>query len=237
MSYCVNCGVELDDSAKKCALCGTAVINPNKSSVQIAETPFSEQEHIPEGMKKQFIAYLVSVVFLIPNIVCFFVNAIFRNDGFWSFYVNATSLLVWIVFVFPFFTKKLRPYLMWFVDTLGICAYVYFFFAMGYEKKIALWYYDCALPMILTASLLVLIYMFWIKSRQRHWVLKLITIIADVAVCAVIYGALLDRATSLTRATDVGIIIFTCCAALIAFLAYCYTSKNMRRWLSKRFFV
>ena len=29
MSYCVNCGVELDDSAKKCALCSTPVINPN----------------------------------------------------------------------------------------------------------------------------------------------------------------------------------------------------------------
>ena len=31
MSYCVNCGVELDDSAKKCALCDTPVINPAKA--------------------------------------------------------------------------------------------------------------------------------------------------------------------------------------------------------------
>ena len=29
MSYCVNCGVELDNSAKKCALCATPVVNPN----------------------------------------------------------------------------------------------------------------------------------------------------------------------------------------------------------------
>lgn len=29
MSYCVNCGVELDSAAKKCALCETPVINPN----------------------------------------------------------------------------------------------------------------------------------------------------------------------------------------------------------------
>ena len=30
MSYCVNCGVELEKGAKKCPLCGTEVINPNE---------------------------------------------------------------------------------------------------------------------------------------------------------------------------------------------------------------
>ena len=30
MSYCVNCGVKLKNSEKKCPLCNTKVINPNK---------------------------------------------------------------------------------------------------------------------------------------------------------------------------------------------------------------
>ena len=30
MSYCVNCGVELEPSLKKCPLCNTPVINPNE---------------------------------------------------------------------------------------------------------------------------------------------------------------------------------------------------------------
>ena len=29
MSYCVNCGVELEKSIRKCPLCNTPVINPN----------------------------------------------------------------------------------------------------------------------------------------------------------------------------------------------------------------
>ena len=29
MSYCVNCGVKLDKSLKKCPLCNTVVYNPN----------------------------------------------------------------------------------------------------------------------------------------------------------------------------------------------------------------
>ena len=28
MSYCVNCGVELDAAIKSCPLCGVTVINP-----------------------------------------------------------------------------------------------------------------------------------------------------------------------------------------------------------------
>lgn len=30
MSYCVNCGVELDKTCSVCPLCNTKVINPNR---------------------------------------------------------------------------------------------------------------------------------------------------------------------------------------------------------------
>ena len=30
MSYCVNCGVELQKSEPRCPLCGTEVLNPNE---------------------------------------------------------------------------------------------------------------------------------------------------------------------------------------------------------------
>ncbi len=31
MSYCVNCGVELQKSEPRCPLCGTEVVNPNEA--------------------------------------------------------------------------------------------------------------------------------------------------------------------------------------------------------------
>ena len=60
MSYCVNCGVELDASAKQCALCGTPVYHPDKPPVEATEAalPFSPVPVIPEGVKKRFIATL-----------------------------------------------------------------------------------------------------------------------------------------------------------------------------------
>lgn len=43
MSYCVNCGVELDASAKICPLCNTPVINP-KVLEQAAKENYREPE-------------------------------------------------------------------------------------------------------------------------------------------------------------------------------------------------
>ena len=62
MSYCVNCGVELDASAEKCVLCGTAVLNPNNIDKAQDETPFATESHIPKSISRRFVAYIVSVV-------------------------------------------------------------------------------------------------------------------------------------------------------------------------------
>ena len=237
MSYCVNCGVELDDSAKRCALCQTEVINPNKKKVSDTVPPFSDEEHIPESMKKRFIAYIVSMVMLIPNIVCLLINIIFPKVGFWAFYVNTTSLLLWVVLVFPFFTKKLLPYLMWFVDTVGVSAYVYFFFAMSEDRTIATWYYQCALPIILMVSVMVLVYMLWAKAKKRHWVLKVLYIVCCVAVSSIGIGSILSFLCSVKYAFEFGVICFASLIAIVAFLSYCYSSKTIRKWLSKRLFV
>ncbi len=236
MSYCVNCGVELDESAKKCALCDTPVINPKKP-VSEEQTPFSKIEHIPASLNHRFIAYIISVALFIPNIVCFLSNAVFRSGGFWSLYVNATSFLVWVLLVFPFFTKKLRPYLMWFVDTIGVAFYVYFFFVLGFEKENSGWYYNCALPIILTASFLILIFMLWLKRKNRHWVLKSTAVMIIIAVLSLVSGCVIEYAASIPHAFDVAVIIFVSCFIAIVFLIYCYRSKHMRRWLERKFFI
>ena len=40
MSYCVNCGVELDASLEVCPLCNTPVLNPNEIERPQLKTPF-----------------------------------------------------------------------------------------------------------------------------------------------------------------------------------------------------
>ncbi len=235
MSYCVNCGVELDESAKKCALCSTPVINPNKPVKDDALTPFSQQEHIPESVKTRIIALAISMALLVPNIVCILINLVFFSGALWSFYVSATSLLLWVVFVFPFITKKRYAYLMWGFDTVSVALYVYFFFAMGNDTTN--WYLNAALPIILSVSALIVIYMLWVKKRKRHWLLKTVHIVSDIGLASLISGLILSVEIGFEHASSIGIIIFICAMSIVAFLLYSYSSKTLRKWLSKRFFT
>ena len=53
MSYCVNCGVELDRSAKACPLCNTPVINPNELQRKEQKTPFPQEKGQVETVNKK----------------------------------------------------------------------------------------------------------------------------------------------------------------------------------------
>lgn len=237
MSYCVNCGVELDSSAEKCVLCNTVVINPDKPDEKEGkETPFAPELHkVPEGMQKKFVAYVISIVMLIPNIVCLITNFAFFPGKLWSLDVFATSLLAWIVFVFPFFTKKRKPYLMWAFDTAALLFYFLFVFAMsGSGYRI---YLTVVLPVIAVLSLQMLAYMLWAIGKKRHIILKMLHLFVDFAIFSLVSGIVISSGFSVGFAAVTGIIIFVSCLCIIGFLAYCYKSKSMRRYLSKRFFT
>ncbi len=235
MSYCVNCGVELDDSAKSCALCQTPVLNPKKPEKVEAITPFSNDVHMPSGLKRKFFALVASMVMAVPGIVCFLIDLFFFPNITWSPYVVCSLALVWVIFVFPFLTKKFRPYLMWCFNTLAVLLYVYFFFAM--DNNTMNWYFKAAMPIILINSVLVLIYMLWAKKKHRHWILKGTHIFFDMGVSVLSVGLLLHYQLGIPYVNSIGIIVFACCIALVGFLSYCYLSKNIRKWLSKNFFI
>lgn len=235
MSYCVNCGVELEESARKCVLCGTEVINPNKTVSEKKEPLFSDETHIPEGISKKFVAYVISIVMLIPTLVCVLANALFFPDSFWSVYIFSTGLLAWIVFVFPFYSRRYKPYLMWGFDMVAVGLYGFFLSRMlGDEQG---FYFKIYLPLLVIFSLQMLIYMLWAIGKKRHIILKVLHIFVDFAIFSLLCGLVLSAALSLKIASAIGIIIFVSCLCIIGFLAYCYKSKSMRKFLSKRFFT
>lgn len=235
MSYCVNCGVELDKSAEKCALCNTVVMNPNDAGKEKPEPPFARDYHIPESISQKFVAYVISMVMLIPNIVCLLFNLMVFKDGFWSFYIFASSMLAWVVLVFPFFTKKHKPYLMWAFDTAAVSLYFYFLSVM--TEGTFSWYLPVALPVILTFALQMLIYMLWAIGKKRHAILKALHLFTDFAIFSLISGTVISAGFSVDIAWIIGLIVFVSCLCIIGFLVYCYNSKSMRRYLSKRFFT
>ena len=59
----------------------------------------------------------------------------------------------------------------------------------------------------------------------------------NIGLAALVIGSILQINRSFTKAFYVGVIIFISCIVLLAFLVYCYSSKHMRAWLTKKFYV
>ncbi len=235
MSYCVNCGVELDSSAKKCALCATPVLNPNIVNVESAEKPFSDTLQLPKGIKKRFIAFVISVTMLVPNIVMFFLNVFFIQKGFWSIYVFASCVLAWVMFVFPLLLqKKIRPYLLWAFDTLAISGFFFVLFALLGVPNVV---FNCVESVVLLLSAASLADIIWLRRKKRHWTAITVVVLLEIAVISLLSGAAVSVFSQIYEFFVVGIVIFCCAFVMMCFFIYCNRSKHMRAWLNKAFYV
>lgn len=239
MSYCVNCGVELDISARKCALCDTPVYNPKQSEENKQEVlhPFSDKVHLPEELspygRKKLALGIVTTVMAIPVLVCAVLNlAVFKSSP-WSLGVFSATLFFWSAFALPFVTKKPRPYILWAADSILACVNALVFVWLYGKLPLFL---EALLPAIATCSICVLAYMLWYK-KTRHIILKIAFVFLFLSLVCLINGIILKSADVLLYGTEIGIISFFCLLAIAGFFFYCYSSKTIRKWASERVFL
>jgi len=107
MSYCVNCGVELDKSLKQCPLCATPVINPNDVIIEEAVTTYPV-EHMEKIVKKLRLisANLVTAIFLTALILCPLCNFVINDTLTWSKYVIPSIIFAWCCAVPPIIIRQ-----------------------------------------------------------------------------------------------------------------------------------
>ena len=74
MSYCVNCGVELDKTCSVCPLCNTRVINPNQPVDTVSPKPYPVNKgYVDSGIRKET-AILMAVCLATTAVVCGLLN-------------------------------------------------------------------------------------------------------------------------------------------------------------------
>ena len=235
MSYCVNCGVELDATAKKCALCGTPVLNPNAlKQPSEAQQPFSDRIVIPQGTRRRYAAFITSMVILIPNIVCLLINLVFDFDYLWATYLNSISALFWLLVVFPFLLKKPKSYILVPLDALGVFLFTYVFYRVEHGAG---WLRGLALPIIVVSAVFVFSLCEWIKHKKLDWPLIVSAILTQVSITTLAIELIIRAYYSFSSFPLVSIIVTICCLALGIFFLAVFKNKRLRAWLSRKFFI
>ena len=106
MSYCVNCGVELQKSEPRCPLCGTEVLNPNEPREEKPARPYpSHVEHLDKTVDRRYIASFVSLLMLIPLFTVMLANILVSGKLSWSYYVLGGELIAFSVFLLPMIAR------------------------------------------------------------------------------------------------------------------------------------
>jgi hypothetical protein len=106
MSYCVNCGVELQKSELRCPLCGTEVINPNEQKEEKPLRPYpAHVEHLDKNIDRRYIASFISLLLLIPLFTTMLANILVSKQLSWSYLVLGGELVVFTVFLLPMIAR------------------------------------------------------------------------------------------------------------------------------------
>jgi hypothetical protein len=155
MSYCVNCGVELEKSEKACPLCGVEVLNPRQPYDEKAVRPYPRRlDPVNARINRQFTATIVSICIAFPVVLSLAINLILDGRATWSLYVAGGLALIWVLFV-PYFLFSQPTFVKLFVpDTAALLLYL---LLVDLLADAGSWFLTLAMPLTLLTCGLVLV--------------------------------------------------------------------------------
>ena len=170
MSYCVNCGVKLEETLNKCPLCNTPIINPAKVNASTLRElaysqkkngtipPFPTQRGETEKVKSKDGAILLTVAFATTAICCALLNYLVFNQNLWSIPIIGLLAFFWVIFFPIMLFKGLPVYAFIIMDGFAMAGYLYM---ISFMTNSNLWLTEIALPItaMLTAMILILTFL------------------------------------------------------------------------------
>lgn len=152
MSYCVNCGVELHESAKVCPLCDTPVVNPNEVYREEHLTPYPTEKGQVEMVKRKDLGILLTTVALATAITCGLLNIYVFPGRLWSLAVIGVCVILWVIMIPAVIYTKQSVYTSILFDGLSVAVYLYMLTFLANSDK---WFFGLGLPIVVLVTVLV----------------------------------------------------------------------------------
>lgn len=164
MSYCVNCGVELETSLKQCPLCNTQVINPNEVKKEQVIPPFPKEKEKIEAVMRKDVGILISIILGSTIITCGCLNYFVFNNNRWSLVVIGACVLLWVILFPVVIYEKLHIHLSILFDGATLLGYLYLFTWLTQTDE---WFVGLAIPLVVFITFVVEIYVFCARKLPR----------------------------------------------------------------------
>ncbi len=230
MSYCVNCGVELGQSAEKCPLCGTQAWHPEHWT---PDAPyFPTKPAVVEPVSKRALALVLTSMLVSVSLCCGMLNLVLTADNPWALYVVGATAMLWVWFVLPLLARHLPIFVRLTADVLAIGLYV-FLIALGLDGLS--WFRSLALPILAVACVDVFVLSFLLRGGRRSILSRTMLSIGAAALLALGVEACIDRFLDGAWRPGWSIIVLAVCIGLVIPLCVFRCVPTLREELRRRF--
>ncbi len=106
--YCVNCGVKLGDSEKKCPLCGVVVFHP-ELPLPHGEKPYPADRMPGKQVRRRSAQIILTTLFLLPLLICLQCDLLLNRSVTWSGYVAGALVLGYTILALPGWFLRPNP--------------------------------------------------------------------------------------------------------------------------------
>lgn len=217
MSYCVNCGVELDASAKSCPLCRTPVLNPNEiGSLVEAQMPFPAQRAQVEPVKRKDLGILLSMIDLAIAVMCGILNALVFRETLWSLTVLGACVVLW-AFLEPviLFTRQ-SIYLSLLYDGMAVVFLLYMITYLSNENS---WFLGLGVPLTALCTVVAEIFTLCVCKLPRSFLTVLLYFFTAAGLFCLGVELLVDRYGNSGISLSWSAVVLTICGVFdIAFI-------------------
>ncbi len=148
--YCIKCGVELSDNAKKCPLCETRVVHPD--FIDIPREELFPSGRLPNREKRYKIwQVILTAAFVLPMLIVALCDLRYNRAITWSGYVMGALIVGYVIFILPLWFRRPNPVI--FVPCGCAAGGLYVFYISLVTG--GSWFLPFALPVIGSSTILV----------------------------------------------------------------------------------
>lgn len=232
MSYCVNCGVELDNSLKQCPMCNTKVINPNALVVPgEGASPYPEKKGTVERVKRSDVTILITSILVAIAVTCGLLNWLVFPKAAWSLVVLGSCMLLWVILIpFMVYTKQ-SPYLSVLFDGIASLVYLALISQLTSNNE---WLYGLGIPIVMVSIVVVELVLLCLRTLPRSFLGSALCIITGIGVENVLIECILDLYLHQNIQLGWSAIVLTVCSIIDIFLITVLSRRRLRNALRRR---
>ncbi len=231
MSYCVNCGVELEPSLTSCPLCNTAVINPNELPYVKKASPYPEEKGQVETVKRKDWAILLSVVCGATALTCGLLNFLVFNQSMWSLLVIGVCIIIWVAAIPVTVCPRLPIYISLLADGTAVGLYLYMITFITHSDR---WFFELAMPIVVLIVCIAELFALLERKVARTFLTTAIYLFGSTSILCVGIEILIDKYLEDTISLTWSAVVLTVCVIIEITLVTILSSRRFRNAVRRR---